>query len=86
LRQVLQGKKAVGVIDQSVCLGWNCGHLFMELKAALPDIVSKVPVLDFIDGLANLDITKENIGRVVEQTIRAMRGEQVPEVTWLPLE
>ena len=35
LAQALQGRKAVGVIDRSVCFGWNCGHLFMELKSLL---------------------------------------------------
>jgi pyruvate/2-oxoacid:ferredoxin oxidoreductase alpha subunit len=38
LLKVLNGKKAVGVIDRSVCYAWGCGHNFVELKALLGDL------------------------------------------------
>ena len=88
LAQALQGKKAIGVIDRSVCFGWHCGHLYMELKAALAfgGLPTMIPTLDFIGGLANLDITVEQIERTIELTAAASRGEAVKEVTWLSLE
>lgn len=88
LAQALQGKKAIGVIDRSVCFGWHCGHLYMELKAALAfgSLPATVPTLDFIAGLANLDITEEHIERAIELTATASQGEAVKEVTWLSLE
>jgi len=87
LIQVLQGKRAIGVIDRSVCFGWHCGHLYMELQAALArGGLAGIPTLDFIAGLANLDITEEQIGRAIELTAKVARGEEVQEVSWLSLE
>ena len=84
LARALQGKKAVGVIDRSVCFGWNSGHLYMELKSALNG--APLPAVDFIAGLANLDLTQEQIERAIDLTMAASRGESVKEVTWLSIE
>jgi len=85
LTAALKGKKGIGVLDRSVCFGWNCGPLWMETRVLLPDI-GQVPMLSFIDGLANLDITVTNIERMMNQVERASRGEQYQEVTWVSLE
>ena len=84
LAAVLQGRKAVGVLDRSVCLGWNAGHLFTEVRTAYhgPD----VPMVNFIAGLSNLDITKEQVVRAIDLTNSASRGEPVKPVTWLSIE
>jgi len=59
----LKGKKAVGVIDRDVSFGWNCGHLFVEAKAALNDLEGKrIPMLNFIGGLNGADITVKQHG------------------------
>lgn len=86
LVQALSTKKAVGVVDRSVCFGWNCGHLFMELKAALCDTDKRPVLLDFIGGLANTDITVEHLTMASKLTHRASQGETVQPVTWLTLE
>jgi len=83
MQEVFAGKRAVGVLDRSVCLGWNCGHLFMELRAVFPGLTNPPRMIDFIDGLSNLDIPEEHIERVLEITGRAAQGEKVPETTWL---
>ena len=85
LIEVLKGKKAIGVIDRSVCFGWNCGPMYMELKALVSEI-GIMPMLSYIDGIANLDITKPHIERVIDETYRATTGEPYQEVTWIPLE
>lgn len=88
LVQALQGKKAIGVVDRSVCFGWHCGHLYMELKAALAfgGLPTTIPTLNFISGLANLDITEEQIERAIELIAAASQGEAVKEVTWFSIE
>ncbi len=86
LAQALSNKKAVGVIDRSVCFGWNCGHIFMELKGVLYDAGISLKALNFIGGLANADITKEQIGRAVDLTFGSYQGMPVNEITWLTLE
>ena len=36
--------------------GWNCGPMYQEVRALTPEI-GKVPLMSFIDGIANMDIT-----------------------------
>lgn len=86
LARALAGKKAIGVIDRNVCFGWNSGTVFMELKAVLGQMGVKIPMVNFIDGLAGLDITLEHVERAANITLKAARGEPFPEVTWFPLE
>jgi len=85
LIQALKGKKAVGVIDRSLCFGWKYGPMCTELKAIAPAIGS-MPILSYIDGLANLDITIPHIGRVVDEVNAAARGKAYQDVTWIPME
>jgi pyruvate/2-oxoacid:ferredoxin oxidoreductase alpha subunit len=85
LIELLKGKKAIGVIDRSVDFGWNCGPIYMELRALAPEI-GIIPMLSYIDGLANLDITLPHIERVVNEVHNAAQGKSYQEVTWIPLE
>jgi pyruvate ferredoxin oxidoreductase alpha subunit len=85
LIKALKGKKAVGVIDRSICFGWKYGPMCTELKAIAPSIGS-VPILSYIDGLANLDITTPHIGRVIDEVNAASKGKAYQDVTWIPME
>jgi pyruvate ferredoxin oxidoreductase alpha subunit len=85
LAQAIKGKKAVGVIDRSVSFGWNCGPIYQELRSLSPEI-GKMPMMSFIDGLANIDITKPHIERVIDDVYSAAQGKPYQEVTWIPLE
>jgi pyruvate/2-oxoacid:ferredoxin oxidoreductase alpha subunit len=85
LIKALQGKKAVGVIDRSLCFGWKYGPMCMELKAIAPAIGAP-PILSYIDGLANLDITIPHISRVVDEVGAAAQGKVYQDVTWIPME
>jgi pyruvate/2-oxoacid:ferredoxin oxidoreductase alpha subunit len=82
---VLKGRKAIGVIDRSVCFGWKYGPVCTELKALTADI-GLMPVLSYIDGLANLDITVPHIERVVDEVNAAAQGKSYQDVTWIPME
>jgi pyruvate/2-oxoacid:ferredoxin oxidoreductase alpha subunit len=83
MASVLRGKKAVGVLDRSICFGWDCGPLYMETRAVTPEI-GIVPMLSFIDGLANMDITKEHIAGIIDDIQAASEGRPYRRVTWLP--
>ena len=85
LIEVLKGRKAIGVIDRSVGFGWKYGPICMELRALSPEI-GPTPILSYIDGLANLDITIPHIGRVVDEVNAAGQGKPYQEVTWIPME
>ena len=59
--------------------------MYMELRALSPEI-GIVPMLSYIDGMANLDIFGKSIERIIEETHAAACGQQYQEVTWVPLE
>lgn len=84
--RILKGKKACGVIDRSICLGWNCGHLFMEARAAIAGENDMPKMLSFIDGISTMDITREHIELALGMTISAGNGEPVKETNWLSWE
>jgi pyruvate ferredoxin oxidoreductase alpha subunit len=85
LIDTLKGKKAVGVIDRSLCFGWKYGPICMELKTLAVDIGS-IPILSYIDGLANLDVNVPHIERVIDEVNAAAQGKPYQEVTWIPME
>ena len=85
LIQALKEKKAVGILDRSVGFGWNCGPLYMETRALTPEI-GLIPILSFIDGLANVDITIINIERMIDDIFNASQGKPYQKVTWISLE
>jgi len=58
----------------------------MELNSLLYEAGMSIPTIDFIDGIANTDVTKEHIERAVELTYSACQGKPVQKVTWLALE
>jgi pyruvate/2-oxoacid:ferredoxin oxidoreductase alpha subunit len=87
LIRALSGKKAVGVVDKSVCYAWNCGHNYVELKTLLSDLETPKPhLLDFVCGLGGGDVTASHIERVIDTTAAAAAGEEYTPVTWLALE
>ncbi len=83
--KALKGKKAIGVLDRSVAFGWNCGPMYLEVRSLLPEI-GNVPLLSFIDGIANLDITVPNIERMMKDINAASTGKAYQETTWISLE
>jgi pyruvate ferredoxin oxidoreductase alpha subunit len=85
LVQVMKGKKAIGVIDRSISFGWKAGPIAVELKA-LCEKIGNIPILSYIDGLANLDINIPHINRVVDEVNAAAKGKPYQEVTWIPME
>jgi hypothetical protein len=42
-----------------------------------------MPMLSFMDGLANMDITMEHIGSMIDDIDNAAQGKSYKEVTWL---
>ena len=84
--RILRGKKACGVIDRSICLGWNCGHLFQEARSAIACELDMPKMLSFIDGISTMDITREHIELALGMTVAAGNGEPVQETNWLSWE
>jgi pyruvate ferredoxin oxidoreductase alpha subunit len=85
LAQALKGRKAVGVLDRSYDFGWNCGPMYQEIRALTPEI-GNGPLMSFIDGIANVDITIPNIKRMFKYIEDASMGKPYQETTWITLE
>lgn len=83
LVEALKGRKAVGVLDRSIAFGWDCGPMYQEVRALTPEI-GIIPMLSFIDGLANMDITQEHIGWMIDDIDAAAKGQAYQQVKWLP--
>lgn len=84
--RALSGKKAVGVIDRNVSLGWNAGVVYLELRAALNGAAGAPPLAGFVAGLGGLEITLDQLDLAVDTVCKAAAGHAVPTVTWLGLE
>ena len=80
--EALSGKKAVGVVDRSLCFGHKGGPFYTELKA-LETRLDGAKMISFIDGIANTDITTANVARMIDMTCELADGKNVPEVTWV---
>jgi pyruvate/2-oxoacid:ferredoxin oxidoreductase alpha subunit len=78
----LRGKRCVGVVDRSICFGFDPGPICLEVRSFSREL-GEVKLLSFIDGIANTDITTANIEFMIRRIQDAARGESVPEVTWV---
>jgi pyruvate/2-oxoacid:ferredoxin oxidoreductase alpha subunit len=85
MARALKGKKAIGVLDRSIDFGWNCGPIYTEIKSLAAEIGPR-PMLSFIDGLANMDITIPNIERMLKDIQAAAEDKPYQKVTWISLE
>lgn len=78
----LKGKKAIGVVDRSLCFGFKGGPIYTELKAFETQLGGS-KMISFIDGIANTDITKINVATMIDTTCDLAAGKNVREVTWV---
>ena len=78
----LKGKKAIGVVDRSICFGFDGGPIYRELKSFETQLEGS-KLISFIDGIANMDITKANVEKMMDITGDLAAGKDVQEVTWV---
>ncbi len=80
--KALKGKKAIGVVDRSLCFGFKGGPIYTELKAFETQLDGS-KMVSFIDGIANTDITTVNVAQMIETICDLAAGKDVREVTWV---
>lgn len=85
LVQAVKGKKSIGVIDRSVGFGLQGGPMYVELSSVSSKF-GNIPIMSFIDGIANTDVTADHIEQMLAKLETAARGEEYPECTWVCLE
>jgi pyruvate ferredoxin oxidoreductase alpha subunit len=79
LRKVLAGMGAVGVFDRSISYHGG-GPAFNEIHSALYGM--SVPVVNHLAGIGGRDVTREQIIKMFEITIKAAKGEKVNTINW----
>jgi len=78
LAAVLSGVKAVAVMDRSESFGAEGGPLFLEVRSALYDLATRIPVVDYIYGLGGSDVKTELIDRVFNDLSDIASGAASP--------
>ena len=78
LADALKGVKAVAVLDRAESFGAEGGPLFLEVRSALYDLDTRVPVVDYIYGLGGADVKTELIDRVFSDLSDIASGEAAP--------
>jgi pyruvate ferredoxin oxidoreductase alpha subunit len=80
--ETLKGRKVIGVVDRSLCFGFEGGPIYTELKS-FETKFGGARLLSFIDGIANMDITKANVEKMIDTACDFAAGKEVDEVTWV---
>ena len=86
LRAALSRFKAVGVIDRDYSLGApsNGGVLYNEIRAAMYDVETRVPIIGFIAGLGGREITVRSTTEMFDATQRVADTGVVDEpLRWI---
>lgn len=83
LAEVLNGVKAVAVMDRSDSFGAAQGPLAAEVKSALYDCANRPAMRSYIYGLGGADVTLEIIEQVYADLGRMADGEPDPGLTYL---
>ena len=73
IREALEDKESVIVIDRSVSLG-NAGTLFTEVRDVLYEMDKRPKVTNFILGLGGVDVTRGTLRYVIEKHGKVSSG------------
>jgi len=78
-RRLAEQVDAIGVVDRMVLHGTGGGMVFTDVKAALYNADSKIPVMNFVTGLGGEDIPIDDLyamGRKLAGAARAGKAER----------
>ncbi len=86
IAKALAGVKAVAALDRSLSPGAIGAPLFQEIRSALYDQNSRVPVLNYIYGLGGRDVSMPNLEQVFSDLGQvAETGQTGPVIRYLGL-
>ena len=81
LMKIGEHVNAIGVYDRSISFG-SGGPLFIETRNALYGYT--IPILNFLAGLGGRDVTKQDIRKMFDKTIKAANeGKAEKEIMWI---
>ncbi|MEH7115119.1 transketolase C-terminal domain-containing protein [Neobacillus niacini] len=83
VKELLSGRKAIGVVDRNVSFGWHTGIVYQEVKSAISNL-HPVPAVPFIGGLGGEDLTTELMCEAIEKVVEAGKnGNMDNKAHWL---
>lgn len=83
VKELLKGRKAIGVIDRNVSFGWHTGIVYQEVRSAVSSL-EPMPMVPFVGGLGGEDLTTELMVEALEQVISAGENRKLEnEAYWL---
>ncbi len=86
IAEALAGVKAVAALDRSLSPGAIGAPLFQEIRSALYDQASRVPVINYIYGLGGRDVSMPNLEQVFNDLSQvAKSGQTGPVIRYLGL-
>ncbi len=74
----IKGCKAVAVLDRSESFGAEGGPLYLEVRSALYDLETRVPVVNYIYGLGGADVRLELMHQVYNDLSDIASGSALP--------
>jgi len=76
IRDLLKGKKRIGVIDKNISFGYE-GTFFTNVNSALLSLENAPESYNFVGGLGGRDITKDNIEEAFNTLLNADKIDKV---------
>ncbi len=67
VRNALEGKEMVLVVEKDVAFGSRSGAVFLDLRNALFDMKDKPRINNGIGGVGGTDITREDLGKAIDE-------------------
>jgi pyruvate ferredoxin oxidoreductase alpha subunit len=83
LATALKDVKAVAIMDRADSFGAEGGPLYLEVKSALYDVGSRVPVVNYLYGLGGADVKLDLIRRVYSDLADLASGTEVERFVYL---
>ncbi len=83
LAEMLSGCKAVAVLDRSESFGGQCGPLGFEVRAALYDLETRIPTINYIYGLGGADVKLDLMRQVYSDLAELTAGGAHPGLVYL---
>jgi len=78
LRPVLEGRKAIAVLDRSASFGGWGGPVFTEIRSAMYGSTSPSPIHNWLYGLGGRDFDLKQAAEVIDEMQKIAAGGDVP--------
>jgi phenylglyoxylate dehydrogenase alpha subunit len=83
IAQVLNGRKAFGVVDRNVSFGWNTGIIYQEINSAMTRFNTRAASIPFIGGLGGEDLRISHFEYAIDRIALHNADDSSSDTIWL---